>query len=289
MTIRTILVPLYGDGGDAGCLAGAADIAQAMAAHVTALFCESDPSELLQSVPGWEADPISSTTLMKSLQERADAQRKAADRSFSEWLTRSRARFATSPGGEPGATAELIVASGRPASVILDYAVVADVVVTAIADRGELNRIGLLETALFDCGRPVLAVPATAPAPAPMSTAPVAVAWNYSAEAARALNAALPIIEARGEAVVLLAGHHEDDAAARRVVAYLGWHGVKASAVRLGQAGRPPELVAAKLRELGAGLLVMGAYSHTRAREFVFGGMTRYMLENAQVPLLLAH
>ncbi len=287
MTIRTILVPLYGDGADAACLAAAADIAQAMAAHVTALFCESDPSELLQSVPGWEAGAISSMTLMKSLQERAEAQRKAADRSFSEWLTRSQARFATSPDGQHGATAELIVASGRPTSVIHDYAVVADLVTTTIADRGELNRTGVLETTLFDSGRPVLAVPATTPAK--MFAAPVAVAWNYSAEAARALNAALPIIEARGEAVVLLAGHHEDEAAARRVVAYLAWHGVKASAIRLGQAGRPPELVAAKVRELGAGLLVMGAYSHTRAREFVFGGMTRYMLESAQVPLLLAH
>lgn len=195
MTIRTILVPLYGDGADAACLAAAADIAQAMAAHVTALFCESDPSELLQSVPGWEAGAISSMTLMKSLQERAEAQRKAADRSFSQWLTRSQARFATSPDGQHGATAELIVASGRPTSVIHDYAVVADLVITTIADRGELNRTGVLETTLFDSGRPVLAVPATTPAK--MFAAPVAVAWNYSAEAARALNAALPIIEAR--------------------------------------------------------------------------------------------
>jgi nucleotide-binding universal stress UspA family protein len=36
-------------------------------------------------------------------------------------------------------------------------------------------------------------------------------------------------------------------------------------------------------------MLVMGAYSHSRAREFVFGGVTRYMMQSAQLPLLLAH
>ncbi len=287
MAIRTILVPLHGDEVDAACLGVAADIAQAMAAHVTALFCELDPAELLQSGPGWEADAASSAILMTSLQDRAEAQRKAADSCFSAWLTRSRVRFATSPDGQHGASGELIVASGRPAAVIRDHAVVTDLVIASIADLGELNRTSVLEAALFEAGRPVVCVPASVPAT--LFGVPVAVAWNYSAEAARALNAALPIIKKSGDVAVLMAGHHEDEAAARRVVAYLGWHGVKAFALRLGQAGRPTELVAAKLRELGVGLLVMGAYSHTRAREFVFGGMTKYMLENTQVPLLLAH
>jgi nucleotide-binding universal stress UspA family protein len=287
MAMRTILVPLFGNGGDGRSLAAAADIARRMEAHVTALYCESDPTDFLQPVPGSESGAAFPDALLKTLQDRAEARRRAAEHTFAEWLPQSSAAFAFSPGETRAATAELIVASGPPVSVIRDYAVVADLVVVAIPERGDPERGGVLEVTLFDTGRPILAVPA-APPPT-IFTAPVAIAWNYSAEAARALNAALPIIERVGEAVVLQAGHHEDDAAARRVASYLGWHGVKASALKLGQASKPADLVAAKVRELGAGLLVMGAYSHTRAREFVFGGMTSYMLEKAPVPLLLAH
>ena len=145
------------------------------------------------------------------------------------------------------------------------YAVVADLVVVAIPEQGDPQRAGVLQEALFDTGRPVLAVAAT-PSP-PIFSAPVAIAWKHSAESARALNAALPIIEHVGEAVVLQAGHHEDEAAAQQVLAYLGRRNVRAHALKLGQTGKPGDLVAAKVRELGAGLLVMwGVLSHPRAR-----------------------
>lgn len=287
MTIRSILVPLFGNGADTTALAAAADVAQRMQAHVTALYCEPDIADLLQPVPGWEEGGLLTEALVRSLQDHAKALRNAADRQFSNWLNQSGAQFASSPDGANAVTAELIMAEGRPASVIRDYAVVADLVVASLSERSEPNRFGVLEATLFESGRPVLGLPASVPDT--IFKAPVAIAWNYSAEAARALSTALPIVRAVGEAVVLLAGHHEDDAAAGRIVSFLGWHGVKAGATKLGQAHRPGELIAAKVRELGAGLLVMGAYSHTRAREFVFGGVTSHMLENAPVPVLFAH
>ncbi|MDA8249603.1 MAG: hypothetical protein M0Z28_10535, partial [Rhodospirillales bacterium] len=252
MLIRSILVPLYGKDEDATTLAAAADIALPMRAHVMALFCESDITEVLEPVPGWEASAALPDSFAQSFHDRAEAQRKAAERRFSEWLARSGMQIASSPAGQEAATAELVIANGRLADVIRDYAVVADLVVMPIGKRADSRRFGMLEAALFDCGRPVLGVP-----PAASGTifrAPVAIAWNYSAEAARALNAALPVIARVGEAVVLLAGHHEDEAAARRVVSYLGWHGVKASVLKLDLSGPPAELIAAKARELGAGL-----------------------------------
>ena len=54
--------------------------------------------------------------------------------------------------------------------------------------------------------------------------------------------------------------------------------------------GRPAgEVLLAKARELGADLLVMGAYSHTRLRERILGGVTKYVLEHADIPVLAFH
>ena len=258
-----------------------------MLANITALYCDEDPTELLHQIVGQESSAYFPEFLVKSLEERAEARRGAAQRSFSEWLSSSNLPFADSPAASRVAAAHLTVVSGRLQNVIQDYAVVADLVIVPLSQQGGPDRSTVLETALFDAGRPVFAVPPSAKAT--IFAGPAAVAWNYSSEAARALGAALPLIGAAGEAVVLMAGRHEDSEAAKRVIAFLAWHGIKARAIRLGQAGKPAELIAAKVKELGAGLLVMGAYSHTRAREFVFGGLTSYMLEKAPVPLLLAH
>jgi nucleotide-binding universal stress UspA family protein len=287
MTIRTILVPLHGDTQDGRTLAAAAEIARRIQAHIVALYCDADPAEILHAAAGWEGSSAIPDSMMASLRSRAESRRAAAERSFSDWLSQSDIPFALTGAGQPMASAELAVATGQPLDVVGSYAVASDLIITSRQSSGEPDRAAILQSTLFDTGRPVLALPAGDTSP--LFTAPVAIAWNYSAEAARAVDAALPIIEAVGEAVVLMAGHHEDDEAGRRITAYLSWHGVQARVVKLGKTGQPSHLMAAKLHELRTGLLVMGAYSHTRARQFVFGGMTGYMLENAPVPLLLAH
>jgi nucleotide-binding universal stress UspA family protein len=258
-----------------------------MQAHVTALYCDSDPTEFLDLIGGEGSSPYFSEALIKMLRERAEARRGAAEHNFSEWLSRSGVQFVVSTAETRAASAEFITAAGNLSNLVRDYAVTNDLVVASLPQTGVPERSTVLETALFGAGRPVLALPKATPST--VFVAPVAIAWNYSAEAARAMNAALPILEMVGEAVLLMAGHHQDDQAARRAVAFLTWHGIKAQALKLGQADKPTDLIAGKVRELGAGLLVMGAYSHTRAHEFMFGGMTSYMLENGSVPLLLAH
>lgn len=287
MAIQTILVPLFGNAGDARCLGVAAEVARRTQAHINALFCDSDPIDALAPIAGEQGGSFLSDTLIKSLQERAEARREAAEWNFSDWLSGSGIPFAVSPSASPAAGAQLEVAPGRLQNLIRDRAVVTDLVISPLVEQDDSERSAVLETALFETGRPVLGVSSVSTTS--IFAAPVAVAWNYSSEAARALTAALPLIALVGEVAVLMAGRHEDDDAARRVIGYLAWHGVKARVFKLGQTGKPAELVAAKVREVGAGLLVMGAYSHTRAREFVFGGMTSYMLEKAPVPLLLAH
>jgi nucleotide-binding universal stress UspA family protein len=115
----------------------------------------------------------------------------------------------------------------------------------------------------------------------------IVVAWDGSAQAARALAAALPFLARAEQVTVVTCEEAGDDGGLAEVTTYLAWHGIVA-----GRRAVPPHpgvaeaLVAAAI---GTDLLVMGGYSHSRLREMILGGVTRYMLEKAALPLLLMH
>jgi len=117
----------------------------------------------------------------------------------------------------------------------------------------------------------------------------VAIAWDGSFEAAYVLRSCVPLL--RGAEVTLLTVEDVPaDFPATDALAYLSRHGVGAELQVLPRVGAIEETLARELVLLEAGLLVMGAFSHSRLREFLFGGVTRYFLEHPTGPaLLLAH
>ena len=141
-------------------------------------------------------------------------------------------------------------------------------------------------------GRPVLLVPAKARQNAFKT---IAVAWKAAPEAARAITAAMPLLE-KAEHVHVL-GANEENAQAMAcldcsdaMTGYLRRHGIKANCHFVIPAGRSvPDSVVETAQSMGADLLVMGAYSHSRAREFVFGGFTRHVLHGVNLPVLMVH
>lgn len=155
-----------------------------------------------------------------------------------------------------------------------------------------IGQYALVERCLFASGRPVIIVPA---APEKLTLkGTIVAAWDGSAEAARAINDALIFLKPAAR-VVLLVGVTADDGEERTpptddMVAHLKRHGVKAEAMRVkvseGDVGR---LLLTTAKDLGADLLVMGAFHHSRWREFILGGVTLTVLEQATIPLFMAH
>lgn len=146
---------------------------------------------------------------------------------------------------------------------------------------------------LAGSGRPLLMVPATAPEPAPFDR--ILVAWKASREAARAVHDAMPLLR-RAQSVELLMVEHEDDPGPHNadvdacLGGHLGRHGVQVTPVRRSAEHSPAaEVILEYARESRAQLIVVGGYSHPRALEQVFGGVTRHLLEHAEVPVLLSH
>lgn len=150
---------------------------------------------------------------------------------------------------------------------------------------------GLISDTLLLAGTPVLVINAQ---PEELPSA-VAIAWNGSQIAARAVRAALPFLTAADRVVILQDPDHlrrRERAAARpeRLTDYLRRHGVGHIEVRREPGSSLGEGFVRLARDCGAGLLVSGAFEHSRLREDLLGGVTTSLIEDSQTfNLLFAH
>jgi nucleotide-binding universal stress UspA family protein len=150
-------------------------------------------------------------------------------------------------------------------------------------------RMTTLEAALFDSGRPVLIAP---PSPQPRMGTNVLIAWNCSTEQARTIAFAMPILKRANRVIVLTVegGAGVPGPTGQQLCRYLQLNDVPAKPMSVGLEGRVTgEVILAHARALGCDLLIKGAYTQSRLRQMIFGGTTRYILSNAQLPVFMAH
>ncbi|MCU0907302.1 MAG: universal stress protein [Rhodobacteraceae bacterium] len=149
----------------------------------------------------------------------------------------------------------------------------------------------VVEAALFGAGVPVLVVPGTA---LPERFGRVVVAWNESDAALRAVRAALPVLKMAQLADIVVIdppvhGPERSDPGGE-LSQMLARHGVRAEVNVLARTmPRVSDILMRHARDKAADLIVMGAYGHSRFREAIFGGATRHMLEEADLPVLMKH
>lgn len=161
-------------------------------------------------------------------------------------------------------------------------------VTVSLVRPGSADGMAISEHVLFGSGRPLLLLPAGQPVPAALDR--VAIAWDGGATAYRAIHDAMPLVAGASEVVVLTAPEDKEVAAAstQALLGYLRRHGVEP---RLAEAasrqGIAHDLQAAALSEQ-ANLLVMGAYGHSRLREFVLGGATAGVLKQTSLPVFMS-
>lgn len=148
-----------------------------------------------------------------------------------------------------------------------------------------------VESVLVASGRPAVVVPYVGWS-GEIGTS-VAIAWKETPEAARAVTAALPFLQKASRVHVLTWGHEAEPVFGGHALdleGYLKLHGVTAT---WHQGGPEPraigELLLSRAFDVGADLLVMGCYGHSRAREWILGGATRTMLQSMTLPVLMAH
>jgi nucleotide-binding universal stress UspA family protein len=167
------------------------------------------------------------------------------------------------------------------------------IVVSQIAENpGAEIEQGLVEHVVMESGRPVLIIPQKGSFSEVKSAV---VGFNATREATRALFDGLPLLRSAKDVRVVWVDPYKERSVAGEVpgaeaAAALARHGVKATAEGLAAGGvNAGEALLQHVNDLGAELLVMGAYAHSRMREYIFGGATQHVLAHANVPVLMSH
>lgn len=140
---------------------------------------------------------------------------------------------------------------------------------------------------LMAAGRPVLVA---APGADRLSAARIVVGWKDTRESRRAVADALPLLTRAEEVFIVTAGAEDGGKGAAEVAAWLGAHGATAKALVEKQSdANASEALSAVATRVNADLIVAGAFGHSRARQWIFGGVTRSLLGDNGISVLLSH
>lgn len=150
----------------------------------------------------------------------------------------------------------------------------------------------LLEGVLFASGRPVYIVPYIGRPHYKIRKA--VIAWDGGRKAARAVHDAIPLLRGRGEAIVLVVNPDErkdvhGEKPGRYMAEHLRRHDIDAQVdIMVAPEASPDTVLLNYVADVGADLLIMGAYGHSRLRERAFGGVTNTILHHMTTPVLMS-
>jgi nucleotide-binding universal stress UspA family protein len=265
--MKSILLPVFGDAGLESRLQAALAMSRQFGGHLTCLQTVPDAG---LAMGGFGEAAVYYTRLVDEIEQTQRTEREALDaRLTKEDVSWSWVKFGMDP-------AQALISQGR----LSDLLVVSSVAGVSLPAGPEPADVVLRSPV------PSLVVPQNA---APLDpTAPVMIAWNGSEEVAAAVRGSLPLLK---EVAVFLVevGDPDRDHPAAAAAAYLSRHDIHATVQGVSSKGEIAESLLVTARGLGAGLIVMGAYGHSRLREAMFGGATRDMLDRSPLPLLMAH
>jgi len=287
MSIAKILVPVRGDGKGENVLAHAAAVARRHNAHIEVMHCRARPQDMIPS--GVAVPPALRKQLEAQMVELANAEEASLQEKFRARLAQlglDLIETGIPPRDRP--SAGWCEEQGKQMDVIKRHGRLADLVAVAKPDRDRNLGVNTLKAALFSTGRPVLVCPPADTAPQVLGER-IAIAWNGSTEASRAVALALPLIQAADEIIVLDGGTGDHGASGDELLRYLEIRGVKARREPVSGGDNPGRAILAAAAAAGADLLVMGAYSHSREHESVFGGATQHVVDRTTMPVIMVH
>lgn len=286
--LRTILIPVRGDGKGEGVLDHALAVARRFNAHISVVHCRPRPEDML---PGGVFVPSSFrrqiATFATTMADDEEGRVKAL---FQDYCSRHDLMvvddISAAPKDRPSASWS--ETTGKQAAVVAVRGRLADLVAVAQPDpKLDLGR-NTLEAALLETGRLVLLCP---PAAVASIGRHVAIGWDGQAEAARAVATAMPILGAADQISVLAAetgGRVELGPEDLR--AYLARHDAPAEVRTFrSRATEVAEGLLAAAKEAGADVLLIGAYGHSRRRELLMGGVTQHVIDHTDLPVLMSH
>lgn len=289
MSIKSIIAPIRGDGKGDSVLGLALAIGRRFDSHIDVLHVHAKPEDMIPF--GVPVPRMFRNTIMEAAGNIAHQEEERLRAIFDDYCRQHDAE--TLPADAPDYPTDRLTISwreeaGKQAAVIRDVGTLADLIVLPRPDEDTELGVNSLMCALFDVRKLTAIAP---PQVAETVGNHIAVAWNGSGEAARAVTWALPMLRQAESVTILMAPDENNpsktDEGLRR---YLNLHGVKpeSRAFKIGRRDIGGPLLEAAGRE-GADMLVMGAFGAEKRRELVLGGVTQHVIQNAELPLIMAH
>jgi len=285
MGIGTILAPVSDVEAGRSTLETAVMVGRALGAHVDVLHVVADPRQIIpyvgEGLSGALVDEVITAASTDSGRRQQET-RALFDRLVEEKVV----PVAHTP--QPGFSMAWREDAGREDERAALWARTADL---AVAPRpqaaAEAATTALFEALVFDGGLPVLLAP---PETLKSIGKRILIGWNGGAECAHTIASSAPFLQAaEAVRVVSMPGWLDGLASLERVKDRLAWSGVEAEAVEC--PGDSPNEIGRSLfdaaADFDADLVVMGAYTQSRIRRLILGGVTRYAVSNAKIPLLL--
>jgi nucleotide-binding universal stress UspA family protein len=293
--LKNVLVHMTGTDCDSSVLATGLQLVRPFKGHMECLRVVPDPAALVAQAV--QIDMGSAMVLADTLGAIEQQSRERTDRARATLSEFRKTEDIIAADAPPGPDAVSVAWRESKAADEWDRIVSLTRYHDLVVLAGGQERSGRLPPAALgsiavSSGRPVVLAPEK-PSKTPIKT--IAVAWKDTAESARALTAAMPLL-AKAQRIEVLAANEEDSNVTQcldcseGVVRQLRWHGLNAHGHFIIPAGRTvPNAILESTHALHADLLVMGAYGHSRLREFAFGGFTQRILQGVDLPVFLFH
>jgi nucleotide-binding universal stress UspA family protein len=288
MTIRVIFAPLTGRKSDDAVFSTAAAASKRFNAHVDAAFLRMDPRDAIPYMGEGISGALVDEFIQRAEEENA-SQSHRSRAAFDVWRGQEAITLADAPSGAASPTCSYREIVGDADRNTEACGRLADLVIAARhTAEGTIENEVAFEASLMHSGRPLLLA---APSPQGSLGDRITIAWNGSAESARAVGAAMPFLKAAQSVTAITANEDGNpEGTGEALAGYLAWHGITVTPKVVEADGRPiGEILLSAAEADKSDLLVMGAYSHSRLREYILGGATRHILDESNLPVFMAH
>lgn len=283
-TLHTILMPVRDDGRGPILFAHAAMLAKRYTAHVRVVHCQPKAEDMMPYgvvIPAFLRKQLEEATTKRAGVEHSSQREKFLDMAKQHGISVEPRSI-----GKP--TAAFREYEGKQVEAVRHYGRLADLICVAKPSREENLGYNTLKSALFTSGRPVLVCPNTDQV-APDIGSHVAIGWNGSLEASRAVAMAMPLIEGADRVSILTAGQIEHTATPEEFQIYLAQRGIPSQINSFERRGNVGRALLAKCAEVGANMLIMGAYHESYERESILGGNSATVVDEAVIPVVMVH
>ena len=182
-------------------------------------------------------------------------------------------------------TAAIVVGNGYRSKLIEEESKFCDLVIVASPPKGRIT--ATFETTITKSGKPALMFPRVMKK---FSTKKIIIGWNNSPEVSRAVSQAIPILKnAEKVHIVTSIEYMKDINQIVKLQGYLSCHGIKSSYEIVKTTRTPGQALLNNANDGDFDLIIAGAFGHKGLRELMFGGTTKYILENTKIPIFMSH